>query len=321
MTFALITFLVVLVILLGGYWGFVVQTEDRTHRDLKRKLKVNKAQSIAPGGALFVAEQPLSGVAGLNRVLRGSISFSTTINTMIERAGVNMTVGTIVLSALFIGVVTFSVTYWLSNRAAAAAAFGLLSMSAPFLYLRFKAARRVRLFEEQFPEALDLIGRALRAGHAFTTGLMMVADEIPDPVGGEFRLIHDRQNYGMPIGDALRDFGRRVPLLDARFFVTAVMTQRESGGNLAEVLDNLAVLIRERFKVKRQIRTLSAHGRITGWVLSFLAPTLAAILVVIAPEHMSLMVTDPLGIQMIIGVMVLQIIGVLAIRKIINIEV
>jgi tight adherence protein B len=150
---------------------------------------------------------------------------------------------------------------------------------------------------------------------------MMVAEEIPDPVGGEFRLIHDRQNYGMPIGDALRDFGRRMPLLDARFFVTAVMTQRESGGNLAEVLDNLAVLIRERFKVKRQIRTLSAHGRITGWVLSFLAPTLAAIMVVIAPEHMSLMVTDPLGIQMIIGVMVLQMIGVLAIRKIINIEV
>jgi tight adherence protein B len=321
MLFALITFLVVLAILLGGYWGFVVQTEDRTHRDLKRKLKVNKTPTTAPGGALFVAEQPFSGVAGLNRVLRGSMSLSTTINTMIERAGVNMTVGTVVLSAVFIGVVAFSLTYWLSDLAAAAAAFGALSMTTPFLYLRFKAAKRVRLFEEQFPEALDLIGRALRAGHAFTTGLMMVADEIPDPVGGEFRLIHDRQNYGMPIGDALRDFGRRVPLLDARFFVTAVMTQRESGGNLAEVLDNLAVLIRERFKVKRQIRTLSAHGRITGWVLSFLAPTLAAILVVIAPAHMALMVTDPMGIQMIIGVMVLQIIGVLAIRKIINIEV
>ena len=149
----------------------------------------------------------------------------------------------------------------------------------------------------------------------------MVADEIPDPVGTEFRLIHDRQNYGMPLAEALRDFGERVPLLDARFFVTAVLTQRESGGNLAEVLDNLSALIRERFKVKRQVRTVSAHGRITGWVLAFLAPTLAAILVIIAPEHMALMIQDPLGIQMIVGAMALQIIGVVAIRRIINIEV
>ena len=110
-------------------------------------------------------------------------------------------------------------------------------------------------------------------------------------------------------------------MLDARFFVTAVLTQRESGGNLAEVLDNLADLIRERFKVKRQVRTVSAHGRITGWVLSFLAPTLAAVLVLIAPAHMKLMIEDPLGVQMVIGAMVLQIIGVIVIRRIINIEV
>jgi tight adherence protein B len=196
-----------------------------------------------------------------------------------------------------------------------------VTASAPFLFLRYKALKRQRAFEEQFPEALDLIGRALRAGHAFNTGLGMVAEEIPEPVGGEFRLIHDRQNYGMPLADALKDFGARVPLLDARFFVTAVLTQRESGGNLAEVLDNLANLIRERFKVKRQVRTVSAHGRITGWVLSFLAPTLAAVLVIIAPAHMGLMLKDPLGVRMIIGAMVLQIIGVIAIRRIINIEV
>ena len=120
--------------------------------------------------------------------------------------------------------------------------------------IQFKAKRRVRSFEEQFPEAIDLLARALRAGHAFITGLSMVAEEMPDPVGTEFKLAFDRQNFGMPLPDALRALGERVPLLDARFFVTAVLTQREAGGNLSEVLDNLASVIRERFRVKRQVR-------------------------------------------------------------------
>ncbi len=127
--------------------------------------------------------------------------------------------------------------------------------------------RRPRKFEEQFPEAIELIARALRAGHALTTGLALVAEELPDPVGGEFRLVYDRQNFGMSMPDALHLFAERVPLLDARFFVTAVLTQRESGGNLAEILDNLGDVIRQRFRVKRQIRVVTAHARLTGWVL------------------------------------------------------
>ena len=130
----------------------------------------------------------------------------------------------------------------------------LVALAVAVIVMSFKATARMQKFEEQFPESLDLLARALRAGHAFTTGLSMVADEMPEPVGPEFRPIYDQQNYGMPLGDALKPFADRVPLLDAKFFVTAVMTQRESGGNLAEVLDNLASVIRDRFKVKRQIR-------------------------------------------------------------------
>ncbi len=147
--------------------------------------------------------------------------------------------------------------------------------------------RGVGKFEEQFPEAIDLLARALRAGHAFTTGLSMVAEEMPEPVGTEFRLAYDRQNFGMPMGEALKSLGERVPLLDARFFVTAVLTQREAGGNLAEVLDNLARVIRERFKVKRQVRVITAHARITGWVLALLPPALGVVLTLLSPEHMS----------------------------------
>ena len=161
---------------------------------------------------------------------------------------------------------------------------GLLVAFVPFIYVKHMKSRRLRKFEEQFPEAIDLIGRALRAGHAFTTGLAMAAEEIPEPVGEEFKLLYDRQNFGMPLPDAMRAFAARIPLIDARFFVTAVLTQRETGGNLGEVLDNLASVIRERFKVKRQVRVLTAHGRITGWILAGLPPSLAAAMFVIVPR-------------------------------------
>ena len=163
------------------------------------------------------------------------------------------------------------------------------------------AAAASRKFEEQFPEAIELIARALRAGHAFTTGLALVAEELPDPVGGEFRLVYDRQNFGMPVADALHLFAERVPLLDARFFVTAVLTQRESGGNLAEILDNLGVVIRQRFRVRRQIRVVTAHARLTGWVLVAMPLATALAMLVVAPDHILTLVTDPLGIQMLVA--------------------
>jgi tight adherence protein B len=320
MQMVFVTFALVLGIVLGTYWFFIVRLEESSDRDLRRRLKVTKPKGLVARDLVRTAT-PLSQVSTLDRLLKRTDFIVGPLSTQIQHAGLNTTVGVILLSAVLIAVVSTASIYFLTRLAAIAIFIGVVTASAPFLFLRYKALKRQRAFEEQFPEALDLIGRALRAGHAFNTGLGMVAEEIPEPVGGEFRLIHDRQNYGMPLADALKDFGARVPLLDARFFVTAVLTQRESGGNLAEVLDNLANLIRERFKVKRQVRTVSAHGRITGWVLSFLAPTLAAVLVIIAPAHMGLMLKDPLGVRMIIGAMVLQIIGVIAIRRIINIEV
>jgi tight adherence protein B len=148
----------------------------------------------------------------------------------------------------------------------------------------------------------------------------MVADELPDPIGREFRLLYDQQNYGMPLPDALRAFGQRIPLLDARFFVTAVLTQRDAGGNLSEVLDNLSSVIRERFKVKREVRAKSAHGRLTGWILALLPPALAVGLFIVNPQYLSDFLKDPLGIQLIVGAIVLQVIGTLIMRRIIDIE-
>jgi tight adherence protein B len=161
---------------------------------------------------------------------------------------------------------------------------------------------------------------SLRAGHAFTTGLLMVAEDLPNPLGGEFRLLYDQQNFGKPLPDVLREFASRVPLLDARIFVTAVLTQRETGGNLAEVLDKLSAVTRQRFRVRRQVSAMSAHGRITGWVLSALPTVLGVVLYIVAPSHMTTMFTDPFGQKLIAGAICLQIIGTLAIRRIVHIE-
>ena len=192
--------------------------------------------------------------------------------------------------------------------------------SVPYLYIRWAASKRLAKFEEQLPQAVDMIAVSLRAGHALTTGLLMVAQEIPDPLGTEFRLLYDQQTYGKPLPDVLREFADRVPLLDARIFVTAVLTQRETGGNLAEVLDKLAAVVRERFRVRRQVRALSAHGRITGWTLTMLPPALALILFLIAPAHIRPLIDDPLGRQLTLGAIALQIAGTLAIRRIVNVE-
>jgi tight adherence protein B len=184
-----------------------------------------------------------------------------------------------------------------------------------------RRSSRLKRFEEQFPEALDLLARAIRSGQAFQTALGMVADELPDPVGPEFRKTFDQQNFGLPLRDALNEMSVRISILDVRFFVTAVLIQRDTGGNLAEILDNLAHVVRERFKIRRQVRVHTAHGRFTGYVLLALPAALAIALTFINPEHMQTLFRERTGQLMLIGAMVMQTIGFFWIRQVIKIEV
>jgi tight adherence protein B len=165
------------------------------------------------------------------------------------------------------------------------------------------------------------MARAVRAGHAFTTGVKMVAEELPDPVGPEFKKTFDEQNFGLPLVDSLHNMMDRVPLLDVQFFVTAVLIQRETGGNLAEILENLGHVVRERFKILRQVRVHTAHGRFTGWVLMALPAALAIALMFINPDHMNLLFREPLGHKLITASVVLQVVGYLWIRQVVKIEV
>ncbi len=320
MTIALLTFGGILTIVLLPYWALVLRQETSEDRTLKKRLKVSVSKSAVRPELLHV-EPPLSTVPLIHRLLKRASVISDPIKQKIAQSNLDVTVGAVVLGSALLGLLTFVAVYWVSTFLIVAMPLAMGATLLPHAAIKVIASRRLDKFEEQFPEAIELLARALRAGHAFTTGLSMVADEMPEPVGAEFRLVYDRQAFGMQISDALRDMARRVPLLDARFFVTAVLTQRESGGNLAEVLDNLARLMRERFTVKRQVRTLSAHGRMTGFVLALLAPAIAGLMIVIAPQHMMVMVTDPLGQTMVGVAVVLQIVGILIMRRIIAIEV
>ena len=320
MTIALLTFALVLALVVVPYWLFVVRGEQGESRQLRKRMKVTVAKGPARPD-LMQAETPLSSVPAVARMLDRAGVVTLPLKRRLLQAGLEVTVGTVLLGAAFSGILAFTLVYLVSGWLVVALPFAAGAAFLPLLIVRMMALRRTRKFEEQFPEATELLARSLRAGHAFTTGLTMVADELPDPVGAEFRLVYDRQSFGMPLSDALRDMAQRVPLIDARFFVTAVLTQRESGGNLSEVLDNLARLMRERFTVRREVRTLSAHGRVTGWILVSLTPILSLILFAIAPQHMSLLISDPIGRAMVAGCVVLQVIGIIAIRRIINIEI
>jgi tight adherence protein B len=198
---------------------------------------------------------------------------------------------------------------------------GVVGSMLPTLFLKRRRSTRLKRFEEQFPEALDLLSRAIRAGHAFQTAMGMCADELPAPVGIEFRKSFDQQNFGLPLKDALNELAERVPILDVKFFVTAVLIQRETGGNLAEILDNLAHVVRERFKILRQVRVHTAHGRFTGYVLLALPAALGVVLAWMNPDHMDLLFKEKMGQMMIMAAIVMQTVGYFWIRQVIKIEV
>lgn len=319
-TIALLTFSAAFGIIFGAYWLFIMRPEQVTETQLRRRLR-GPAKGARSSEAILRPVDRLSTIAVLDILFNRAARLIAPLQTTISQSGLKVTVGMVVLASCCLAALAFFLTNLFTRMPALGAIMSFFGALAPFIYVR--RARRLRLlkFEEHFPEAIDLLGRALRAGHALTTGLGMVAEEIPPPVGEEFRLLFDQQNYGLPLPDALRGFAARVPILDARFFVTAVLTQREAGGNLSEVLDNLSAIIRDRFRVKRQVRVISAHGRITGWVLGLLPPSLAAGFIFLTPDTYRRFYNDPIGIQMIVGALVLQIIGVMIIRRIVDIEI
>ena len=329
---AAITFIVVVAIVFGAYWFTVGEPEVQEQRLLKRRLRDTDLTrtsasatdptrtSASANVQLLRQEAALSSISGFNAVLKAAGAVVDPLRAFIGNSGLSLTVGTFLLLTAIAFLATAAVVriyvpvLWVILPVAAAGAL------VPYFVVSYFRSARAHKFEAQFPEAIELIARAMRAGHAFTTGIKIAADELPDPVGPEFKLLYERQNYGAQMPDALRAFAERVPTIDARFFVTAVLTQREAGGNLSEILDRLAAVMRERFRIRQEVRTRSAHGRITAYVLAAMPPTLAVLMLMANPKQMMILVTDPLGVRLLIAAVVLQVVGVLLVRKIVDIQ-
>jgi tight adherence protein B len=242
----------------------------------------------------------------------------------IEQSGLAVTPSGLLIASAVSAVLVGGIARVLAGPAWATVALvsgGLVGFAIPPLVVRRRRAARLYRFEEHFPEALDLISRAVRAGHAFSAGLKMIGDEVDAPVGTEFRKTFEEQNFGLPLADALYHLAARVPLLDVQFFVTAVLIQHDTGGNLAEILDNLSGVVRERFKIRRQVRVHTAHGRMTGYVLMALPVVLLIALSFINPDHVGLLFNERMGQMMLVGAVVMQAVGYIWIKQVVKIEV
>ena len=319
MLLAAVVFVLVTGAIVGGYLAVTMLPDVMKQRQVERRLRDITEPLAQPAQSETVVVKATPD-ALLDRMAAGTRS-GAWLGHLIEQSGVRTTPGTVILVSLGAAVLLGLAGAVLARQSWLPPLTGAVGLGAPVAFLMRKRTMRLRKFEEMFPEALDLLSRAVKAGHAFQTAMNMAAEELPDPVGPEFRKTFDQQNFGLPLRDALNAMAERIPIIDVKFFVTAVLIQRETGGNLSEILDNLSHVVRERFKVLRQVRVHTAHGRFTGWVLMALPATLAVVMSFINPAHMDLLFSESMGRMMIVAAIVMQTIGFFWIKRVIKIEV
>ena len=320
-----IAFVVGFGMVFGTYFGATKMPGIVLQRKLDQRLQEismpEEVVSPADGKDQVLRKKTAAGLMPAFDKIVGGTAKGSKLSAWIEQTGVKTSLSTVLLIALTLGGVFGFIGFTLIRMPLAIPLVGAIGFALPWVYLNWKRGKRILKFEEDFPEALELIARALKAGHAFVTGLKMVADEMPEPVGPEFRKTFDEQNFGLPLKDALDNLTARMPSLDVRFFSTAVLIQRETGGNLSEILETLAHVVRERFKILRQVRVHTAHGRLTGYVLLALPALLGMALMFINPDHMNLLFREPLGQMLLMIAMAMQAVGYFWIKQVVKIEV
>ena len=278
------------------------------------------------GGAKELPELSLerdrrySSLPWFDRILRG-LNVGPRIELLLYQAGMSMRAGVLVLLVATFAMGGYFLGYMFFHRLAPALLGLAVLAPLPYLFVIFKKGQRMRAFAQEFPDSLDLLVSALRAGLAFSAAMQIVAEESPDPVRGEFAITVEEQSLGIDMREALVNLTNRVDSLDLRFFVTAVLLQRDTGGNLAEILTNTSALIRERFRILGDIKTFTAQGRMTGWILSILPVGMAVMMYVFSPEWFKPMLTTDGGRMALIVAGTMQLTGILIIRKIVNIRV
>jgi tight adherence protein B len=322
-TLAILVFLTVAVV----FFLLASLVDARTARARLIRERLEDAQRAAAGQATpdltLLRDEMLSQIPAVDTLLRRSARISH-LQDMLSQASINSRAGNFLMLCVAWGV-AFGAFLSVLSPPAYAVFLGwtgaVVGFFIPFSYLSYRRRKRFEKFEELFPEAIDTLARAVRAGHAFTTALELITAEIAEPVAGEFRKLYEEQKFGMPVRDALFNLVSRVPLVDVKFFITAVTLQRETGGNLAEILDKLSYLIRERFKILRQVRVYTAQGRLTMMLLMALPPLIVAVMLVLSPGFIRPLFTDPIGQKLLLLGGFLQFIGFFFIRRVIRIQV
>jgi len=317
---SIMTFLIVVVII-ALVWMFV--GTDANQEVVRRRMEsVRKAEQRGDVSLnlKLVRDEMLSSVPALHRLMM-QWTWSSRLRDFVAQAGMKTKPAKLLMTSVVVGLGSYLIVKMMYPQFPIALLAAIVATIAPFSIVAFKRRRRLRKFEEHFPEALDLLGRAVRAGHAFTTGLEMIGKESSEPVAGEFRATFEEQNFGLPLRDALLNMTERIPLVDVRFFVTALLIQKETGGNLAEILDGLARVIRDRFRIYREVKTRTAQGRLTAAILISLPPLMMLMLEIINPHYVHILFEDPAG-PMVLGIAgTMQLVGSMLLWKIIHFEV
>lgn len=317
--FVVLAFVAAVLLLEGLYLTWNAYKGPEAKR-IERRLR---AMAAGGGGAeaSILKQRMLSESPPFQRILLGLPRIQE-LDKILQQSGSNWSVAFFLGLTLFVAIGAFfaanliPLLHW-SFATLIAGCAALL----PFIHILRKRAKRMLKIVQQLPDTLDLIARALKAGHAFPSGLQMVGEETQDPIAGEFRIVHDEINFGIAVPTALTNLATRVPIPDMRHFVIAVLIQRETGGNLTELLANIAKLIRERLKLLMKVRVLSAEGRLSAIILCALPPTVAGIINLINPKFMSVLWTDPMGLKMLYAALFMMVVGALWMRKIIRIRV
>jgi len=310
----------VMLALLGFGFAMWVSSPTKGESDMQRHLKdIGSLYTVEAGASTILKRQSLSTIPWVDGLLR-RLPGAVPLQVFLAQAGSNWAVGTLLWVSLVLSFFVAWVTRFLVPSLLLAPLSGSVAGFMPFAYLYWKRRSRSLRFESQLPAAIELMARALRAGHSILSAIEVVSEERAEPISSEFRIVFEEQNLGLPIREAITNLVERVPIDEVRFLATAILVQKETGGNLAEVLDKASAVMRDRVRLKGQMRVYTAQGRITGWVLCLLPFVVFAVIEATNPNYEKKLLTDPIGLDLVYAGMTLMAIGIFFIRKIVSVK-
>ena len=316
---AMTIFILTVALIEGAYYA-LRNIRSGEKREVLRRLRGYPTTEYEREIIDIMRKSMLSEVPWLNRMLL-SIRWTDKLSRMIEQSGTESTLGVFILLSIVLAFGGFVIGLWVTSHALLSLFIGFFLGVFPFLYVYLKKKRRMEKFQRQLPDALDLIARALKAGHAFTGGLKMVGDELGEPVGTEFEKTLHEINFGSGVPEALKGLSQRVDCPDLRFFIISVIIQRETGGNLAEILGKISYLIRERFKLQSRVQVLASEGKLSAIILIAIPFVIALALSVLNPVYMQTLFVDPIGKALVAFALVMMVIGIVVMKRMIEIRV